>query len=202
MSKCDLRSCLRVFTVVTLTLILGACSSSGGSKSDAPGGDPWFRAARTGDVATLTGMIQGGKSINHVSPIGVTALMIAARAAHPMAVKWLLANGADAKLLDKDNQSALAYALVGEGEGLKLQQVVDQLLDAGSDPFLVDAIGFQPIQAMIELDMEPSIRKIKLTDKKPCDLVPKIRGQASLALGARRVDREKLAEYFEAQGCW
>lgn len=191
---------LRALMVLGLLGLVGC--ASGGSKSEAPVGDPWFRAARTGDVATLSGMIQGGKFIDEPSTVGVTALMVAARAGHPMAVKWMLANGADAKRLDKDGQSALAYALVGEGSGLKLEQVVDQLLDAGSDPFRVDAIGFQPIQAMIELDMENSIRKIKLTSKKPCDLVPKVQGQASLALGARRLDREKLAEYFEAQGCW
>lgn len=192
--------------LLMLSLIVGclglAGCASGGAKSEVPSGDPWFRAARTGDIATMSGMIQGGKLINEPSKVGTTALMMAARAAHPMAVKWLLENGADVKALDKDGQSALAYALVGEGSGLKQEQVVDQLLFAGADPFYVDAIGFQPIQAMIELDMETSIRKIKLTSKKPCDLVPKVQGQASLALGARRLDREKLAEYFEAQGCW
>lgn len=187
--------------VIALSFSLGACASRS-KPQEAPVADPWFRAARTGDIATLSGMIQGGKTIDEASRVGTTALMVAARAGHPTVVQWLLDHGANASKLDKDGQSALAYAVVGEGREMKLEQVVDKLIFAGADPFQLDGFGFQPIQAMVENNMESSIRKIRLTDKKPCDRVPKVSGQVSLSQAARRFGHESLASYFDSQGCW
>lgn len=164
--------------------------------------DPWFLAARTADIPVLEGMIQGGKPIDEPSMVGVTALMMASRSASPETVKWLLEKGADPNKVDRDGQSALMYALVGTGRGVKLEATIEILIRAGANPFQIDVLGLQPIQTMMELGLDQQVKQIKFTDKRPCDLGKAPKGQVSLANGARRLENPELAKFLEAQGCW
>lgn len=166
------------------------------------GSDPWFTAVRTSDIAVLQGMMSAGKDVNTASVSGTTALMLASRNGSVETVKWLLANGADAKQVDQQRQSALVYALVGAASGIKRERLVETLIQAGADPFVYDTIGFQPLLEMIELQMNAQVMKLKFTNKKPCDLVPKDPQMVSLARAARASENIPLAEFFEKEGCW
>jgi len=164
--------------------------------------DPWFRAARTSDIAQLKGMLEGGKSVDATSSVGVTALLVAARMGNLETVKWLLENGANVNHRDRDGQSALVYVLTGVARGPKQEEVVSQLLKAGADPFVVDAIGFIPVREMLNLEMDELLKSLNYTDQKPCDRMPKIKGEMSLSQYARKMERVAIAEFFEKQGCW
>jgi ankyrin repeat protein len=186
-----------------IILVASALSCTGKEKVESAGSfDPWFRAARTSDIAQLKGMLAGGKSVDATSSVGVTALLVAARMGNLETVKWLLENGANVNHRDRDGQSALAYALTGVSRGPKQEEVVSELLKAGADPFVVDAIGFIPVREMLNLEMDELLRTLSYTDKKPCDRMPKIKGEKSLSQYARNLERIAIAEFFEKQGCW
>lgn len=197
----------RLVPLVVLSLVFGATGCASRPSSAQPGaeqagGDPWIRAARTGDIATMRQMMATGRKVGDANSVGVTALMIASREGNLEFVKWLLAEGADASVVDGDGQSALVYALVGSGRGAKLESLVEVLIKAGANPFLIDRIGFQPLQEMLEQDMDQQIRKLTFTSKKPCDLVPKRPGEISISRMARRLSKVEMAEFLESQGCW
>jgi ankyrin repeat protein len=176
--------------------------TAGQADQSAVAADPWFRAARTADVAQLKGMLAGGKSIDTTSAVGVTALLVASRMGNLETIQWLLENGANVNHRDRDGQSALGYALTGLSRGPKRVQVVETLIKAGGDPFVVDAIGFIPVQEMLNLEMDELLKSLSYTDKKPCDRMPKLKGEMSLSQYARKMERIEIAEFFEKQGCW
>ena len=194
--------------VLLMTFVLCGCASK--PKSDSAAAvtdssvmhDPWFRAARTSDIAILKGMVKGGQNVDKKTKAGTTALMVASREGGIETVKWLLEDGAKASELDNDGQSALVYALVGNASAIKRARIVEELIRGGANPFLIDKLGFQPVQEMINLDMDEQVRKLQFTDKKPCDLVPTPPEQVSLSRGARKMEKPELAAFLEAQGCW
>jgi ankyrin repeat protein len=192
-----------VALLVALSLGGSGCASS--AKIDDPivaGSDPWFTYVRRGNLAILQGLIDGGKDVDAISSAGTTALMVASRNGSIEVVKWLLSKGADPRKLDQQQQSALVYGLVGSADGIKRERLVEILIQAGADPFKFDAIGFQPLREMIDLEMNEQVKKLKFTNKKPCDLDPKVPGIPSLARTARRAENIPLAEFFEREGCW
>lgn len=193
--------CSWMIVLVALTALAGCVSSE--KKEEVVLGDPWFRAARTSDIAVMAGMIKAGKKVDEPSAPGLTALMVASRAGNPETVKWLLAQGADASKLDRDGQSALVYGLTGLATEVKRERIVEELIAAGADPFKIDRLGFQPVIAMMEFEMDAVVRRLRFTDKKPCDRVPKLPdSKASLSQIARQLENVPLAEFLEAQGCW
>jgi hypothetical protein len=165
-------------------------------------GDPWFRAARTADIEVMKKMVAEGKAIDATSEFGVSALMVASRTGNLITMKWLLENGADAKHLDKDRQSALSYALTGLATGPKQVQAVELLIKNGADPFVVDDIGFVPVMEMLALEMDGPLRMLSYSEKRQCDRMPKVKGEMTLSQAARKINRIDLAEFFEQQGCW
>lgn len=189
---------------IMCVLVMNGCASKPKemAPSEAAKGDPWFAAARSADIAALKSMMAAGRPVDAPSKTGMTALMMAARAGNLETTKWLLEQGAVASKVDQDGQSALVYALVGAAMGPKLERVVEELVKAGANPFAIDVLGFQPVQQMLDLDMDDQIRKLKFTDKKPCDLVPVQRGEVSLSKAARRRNKIALAEFLEREGCW
>ncbi len=191
-----------MFFVFLPFLVNGCASKSDLIAVDAPGGDPWFRAARTSDIATLKKMVEAGRKVDEPNKLGVTALMTASRNGGPELIKWFIEQGADASRFDQDGQSALVYALVGNSTGIKLERTVEMLIKAGANPFTVDKFGFQPVQQMLELDMDAQVRGLKYTDRKPCDLMPVRRDEVTISRAARRLQKIALAEFLEAEGCW
>jgi ankyrin repeat protein len=199
---------LRIFFVLLLPLIMTPILSGCASKpatiisADSPGGDPWFRAARTGDTDSLQKLIEAGRKVDEPNKLGVTALMTASRGGGPELIKWLLEQGADATRVDQDGQSALVYALVGNMTGIKLERSVELLVRAGANPFAIDKLGFQPVQHMLELNLDSQLMKLKYTNKKPCDLLPRRPDEVAISKAARRLEKIALAEFLEAEGCW
>ncbi|MBN8541403.1 MAG: ankyrin repeat domain-containing protein [Deltaproteobacteria bacterium] len=165
-------------------------------------GDPWFRAARTADIEVMKKMVAEGKEVDSTSEVGVTALLVASRMGNLQTMKWLLENGANAKHLDHDRQSALSYALTGLATGPKQVQAVELLLKHGADPFVVDVIGFVPVMEMLALEMDGPLKMLSYSEKRQCDRMPKVKGEMTLSQAARKMNRIDLAEFFEKQGCW
>ena len=191
-----------ISSLVLSVLFSGMLSGCASKPKNEAIGDPWFRAARTSDLTMLKGIMQGGGSIDRSTAGGTTALMTASREGSIETVKWLITNGANVRLLDKDDQSALVYCLVGNAPMIKKTRVVEELVASGADPFMVDKIGFQPVREMLELDMDDQIKKLNFTDKKPCDRLPIRQGEVSISKAARRLEKPELASFLEAQGCW
>lgn len=179
-----------------------ALSCSSKKKVD-DGGDPWFKAARLGDIESLKSQMAAGKAVDAKSNVGVTALMVASRFGNVETIKWLLLHGANARAVDGDKQSALAYALADSPLALpKRTLAVDELLKAGADPFAVDGVGFLPIREIVGYGMEDQVKGMQLTKSKPCDRMPVTKGMDTLSQIARREGHVSLAEYLEKQGCW
>jgi ankyrin repeat protein len=91
--------------------------------------------------------------IKHYVYGGDTALHVAAAAHWPEGVALLLEAGADVKVINRHQQTALHYACAG-GPGLKgwnpkaQAQVIQMLLDAGADPD-VTAKGVAPLHTAV-----------------------------------------------------
>lgn len=164
--------------------------------------DPWYRAARTGDIPALEAQIKAGRPVDSANTMGVTALMVTCRNGNLETAKWLMLKGADVNRLDNDGQGAIAYALGGAAQNLKHVALVDELLKNGADPFLIDKNGWQPIREMIVMGLDAQVRSLKYSNKKACDRVPMNRGDEPLASLARRAQRPSIAEFLEKQGCW
>lgn len=90
---------------------------------------PLIEAARAGDAALVTALLQQGADAESASPDGTTALHWAARAAAPEAVERLLGAGADPQRANRYGVTPLALA-AESGE----PAVVGALLAAGADP--------------------------------------------------------------------
>jgi Ankyrin repeats (3 copies) len=195
------RSLLITMSVMLFVGVLQGCASQG--KSEPPfQGDPWIRAARMADLATMKELMANGKAVDSATADGVTALLVAARMGNVETVKWLLENGANVNHADRDGQTALVYCLTGVARGPKQEKTVELLLKSGGNPFIIDVFGFVPVQEMMMLEMDDLLKTLSYTDKKPCDRVPKIRGEWTLSQAARKNERFEIAEFFEKQGCW
>lgn len=178
-----------------------ACTSK--SKTSEPIGHPWFGAARIGDLQSLERQMADGTPVDHASAVNVTALHVASFHGNLKVVKWLIEKGADVNKLDGDGTNPLGYALTGTANSLKLAELVEILIKAGSDPFHQSAIGFVPVEGMVERGLETQLKLLKFTDKKPCDRVPwKDRKGTSLSQIARRAGHVQVAEFLESEGCW
>lgn len=92
--------------------------------------DELYADAATGDIDDLRRMLAAGADLNFKPRNGETPLCVAAFRGNTVAVRILLANGADPKLDDGvQKQSPLFWALVS-----RHRSTVDALLNAGADP--------------------------------------------------------------------
>ncbi len=186
---------------VALSIVVSGCSSA--PKSADQVGHPWFGAARVGDLQSMEKQLATGASVDQTSPSNATALHVAAFNGNVKVVKWLLEKGADANKLDVDRTNPLGYALTGATTGPKLAELVETLIKAGTNPFHQSAIGFVPVEEMVEKGLGDQLRLLNYTDKKQCDRVPSQgRGGMTLSQIARRVGHVQIAEFLESQGCW
>lgn len=193
---------LRVLLAFGLGMFL-MIGCAGKPKVAEPIGHPWFGAARLGDIQSMDKQISAGTSVDTASSANATALHVAAFHGNVQVVKWLIEKGADVNKLDIDKSNALGYALTGAAQGPKLAELVETLIKAGTDPFHQSAIGFVPVEEMVERGLGDQLRLLNFSNKKQCDRVPSQgRGGMSLSQIARKVGHIEIAEFLEAQGCW
>lgn len=91
------------------------------------------QAYRLADLSEVDRLVDQGESINAVSGLGETGLIMAAQASDRNLIKALLKRNVDPNLLDEHGHSALFYACV-EGKA----DIVKRLLEAGTDANSVD----------------------------------------------------------------
>src|SRR5262245_37987103 len=100
----------RVFAVFGMLLAVSYVLAADPDK--APLGDELITAAKRGDVAAVTALLDKGADVNAKTPYGVTALIAAADKGHAEVIKVLLARKADAKAKDTFyNFTALSWAV-------------------------------------------------------------------------------------------
>lgn len=115
----------------------------------------FFRAARSGDVATLKRLHNAGESLDMRDAAGRTALLVATQANRQAAAAWLISRGADVNAKDRHLDSPfLSAAAQGRLEILRLTLV------AGADvastnrhgsTALIAAAEHGHLQAVVEL---------------------------------------------------
>lgn len=88
-----------------------------------------FEAARNGDVATLTAMLDAQPEDSHARMNGFTLLHVAAHQGQRAAVELLLGRGLDADVRDEGDNAYPLHWAAAEGH----LEVVRQLADAGGD---------------------------------------------------------------------
>ncbi len=192
---------LKPVVATLFVCVFSSCSSA--PKASEQVGHPWFGAARVGDVQAMEKQVAAGTPVDQTSAANATALHVAAFNGNVQVVKWLLEKGADANKLDIDRTNPLGYALTGSATGPKLAELVETLIKAGTDPFHQSAIGFVPVEEMVERGLGDQLRLLNYSDKKPCDRVPSQgRGGMSLSQIARRIGHTQIAEFLESKGCW
>lgn len=105
----------RIFAVSLLTagMLFAGCRGAGSSGPTVKSAsNTWFMAASSGSKADLDAALKSGDSINaHESSDRNTPLHVAAMAGNVEAVRFMLANGANADALDEDGRTALMMAL-------------------------------------------------------------------------------------------
>jgi len=195
--------------VVALCLTVLACASKPKAQPAAVPTDGvvvvslWYRAARLGDVETLKRLSEDREKqpIDRIDGNGVTALMVASRNGQVDAVRFLLANGADAKRADKDWQTALSYAVLGSADDDKRKTVTRLLLEGGADPFLSDGYGAVPVREIVSLGYLEIVKTLNFTDKSPCDRALPRKGDDSIVELARKSEQDEIMKYLQSIGC-
>lgn len=90
-------------------------------------------AIKAGDVAKVQALLAGGADVNAAGEGGMTPLMVAAAAGHLQMVKDLLKAGADVKAQDERDYTALMCACYNPDLDRGFPDVVQALIEAGSD---------------------------------------------------------------------
>jgi ankyrin repeat protein len=98
-----------------MALLIGACSLTARA-ADAPTPDSRLvSAARKGDIPAMSAAISAGAKVTYKNSLGETALMNAADENQFIAVRFLLAQGADPAVTNPDGRTALTFALMAGG---------------------------------------------------------------------------------------
>jgi ankyrin repeat protein len=106
------------------------------------------RAAKSGDVETLKGLLDGNPDlVNKTNFLGATALHYAAREGQAKAAALLLARGADVNARDHSGQTALHWAATAGQE-----DVAEVLIASGADVNLKSSLsGWTPLHLAAKL---------------------------------------------------
>jgi uncharacterized protein len=119
-------ACKRIFSLLIVMLAAGT-TASGQSRDDADV-TALMRAARDGERANVTALLNQGVDINAKDSYGWTALIYASAKGDASIVKALLEKNADVNAKTPENHTAL-HAAAGYGH----KSVVKLLLEKGAD---------------------------------------------------------------------
>jgi ankyrin repeat protein len=90
--------------------------AAGGHANDAGGVNGWpvlMHAIHKNQLGSVAALLDAGADPNRANPRGLTPLMMAASYGRADMVKLLMQRGADPRTTDRDNETALDYALAG-----------------------------------------------------------------------------------------
>ncbi|HMM46810.1 MAG TPA: ankyrin repeat domain-containing protein [Thiobacillaceae bacterium] len=104
-----------------------------------------FAAARSGDAAKISGLLDDGVASDAVDEAGETALMHAAHAGHLAAVAVLIAAGADVNAKSPQGWTALAKAAYNGDTDRGYVEVVEALHQAGASLDETIFFGITPL---------------------------------------------------------
>src|SRR5260370_30135208 len=133
--------------------------------------DDYYKAIRSNDLAHLKSLISAG-DVNVKDRRGATPLMYAAAVGSVDAVKLLLAAGADAKVKNTFDATALMW-------GITNLEKVRLLVDAGADVNARSKQGMTPL--LIAASNAGSIEIVRLLLAKGADLKPRIESGTAAA---------------------
>lgn len=107
--------------------------------------EAFFDAARQGDLATLTRLMNEGVSVYTTNTKGETALMLAAGSGKLGCVNHLIAKGANITAKDDFNNNALLYVIY-DAHGEAAVSCLKSLLEAGADTSAKGMLGMTALQ--------------------------------------------------------
>jgi len=167
--------------VLTLAVGLGAAAP--------PALPPMMAAARDGDAAAVTRLLNEGVSVRAAAPDGSTALHWAAHAGHTAIVSRLLAAGADAGAVT-DLGVAPLHLAAAAGHAA----IVQALLNAGASATALTEAGIDPLMEAARVGDAAAVRALLDAGADPRRAEP-VRGQTALmwaASGGHRAAAEAL----------
>jgi ankyrin repeat protein len=97
-------------------------------------------AAKDGDIAALTALLDGGANPNARDESGLTPLYLATFLGHADTITILLKAGADPNARDESGWTSLHIAAIGSDA-----DIIAALLDGGADPNARDESGWTPL---------------------------------------------------------
>ena len=100
-----------------------------------------LKAAKNGDLQTVTNYISKGADVNSKDYFGATALMSAAYRGFTEIVKILIEHGADVNARDHDGNTALDKTPLNPQNGKKMLEIAKLLLEHGADVNSKDRYG-------------------------------------------------------------
>jgi len=122
-------------------------------------------ACNRGDLGKIRTLAEQGVNLNgqcQWAVIGMTPLTCAAQRGRFDVVQWLLDNGADVNLKDKNGHSPLFAAVrcpTGYGRAEFCMKIIEIVLKRGADPNVPDLLGDTPL---MEAQKEGRLDKVKL----------------------------------------
>lgn len=113
---------------------------------DAIQDSPYLYAGARGHLEILRMTLAHGADIKSTNRYGGTALIPASERGHVETVKTLIEAGVDVDHINNLGWTALIEAVILGDGGVRHQQIVELLVDAGADTSIADRDGITPIQ--------------------------------------------------------
>jgi len=151
--------------------------------------DEYYKAVRANDLPQLKKLIAGG-DVNIKDRHGATPLMYAAAVGSPEAVKLLLAAGADAKIKNAFDTTALTW-------GAANLEKVRLLVEAGADVNARSKVGMTPL--LVAASTAGSIEIVRFLMAHGADLKTPVGGATPLLAAAMASDLN-MARLFVEKG--
>jgi uncharacterized protein len=186
------RNFVIIVIMILLTVLLTGCVKT--QQVDPVVDQRLAMAVQNNDLETLHLLVQSGVAVNATTPDrAATVLMMAVRTGIPELVKFLLENGADVNITNRDGETALFFA-VYHGRA----DLVNMLLDKGASVYARRSkVGVTPLHvAAARGDTE--IVKVLLA--KGADVNAAAAGGVTAMRLARELDQQKVAEVLKAAG--